>query len=149
MHELELRVDGGAEATPDQLDRHVRALFQDLRRLGALRVERRTRSAPAGSMAGAGHDLAVLVLSGVFSAAGLKAVSDVVVAYVNRSKARSVEWEFDGNKGTFTAVSAKEQQALIEAVTARIAAGPAADAADRYEVEGTDGGAPDRAAGRD
>ncbi|MEV1024773.1 hypothetical protein [Streptomyces sp. NPDC050264] len=148
MHELELRVDIGDDAPADQLDRQVRALFQDLRRLGALRVERGTRPAPAGSMAGAGHDIAVLVLSGVFSAATLKAVGNVVIAYVNRSKARAVEWEFDGNKGSFTALSAKDQQTLVDVVSARIAAGAAAgDATD--EAEETDGGAPARTAGRD
>ncbi|MFJ9038124.1 hypothetical protein ACIRF8_16200 [Streptomyces sp. NPDC102406] len=155
MHELELRVDAGHGATPDQVDRQVRALFQDLRRLGALRVERGTRPAPAGAMAGAGHEIAVLVLSGAFSAATLKAVGNVVVAYVNRSKARAVEWEFDGNKGSFTALSTEAQQALVDAVTARIAAGTAAagegenggDGGD--EAEGTDGRAPDRTAGRD
>ncbi|GAA2327872.1 hypothetical protein OKJ48_06225 [Streptomyces kunmingensis] len=149
MHELELRVDIGDGAPADQLDRQVRALFQDLRRLGVLRVERRTQPPPAGSMAGAGHDLAVLVLSGAFSAAALKAVSNVVIAYVNRSKARAVEWEFDGNKGSFTALSAKDQQVLVDAVIARIAAGTPERGTGTDEAEETDGGTPGRTSGRD
>ncbi|MEU6843496.1 hypothetical protein ABZ930_16640 [Streptomyces sp. NPDC046716] len=141
MDELRLRVDveGGLPAA--QLDRHVRSLFQDLRGLGVLRVERASAAAPAGSMAGVGHDLAVLVLSGAFSAAALKAVSTVVVAYVNRGKARAVEWEFGGDKGTFTALSAKDQHALVEAVTARIAAGAAGGAPSGTDPAGS--GAPD------
>ncbi|MFD7990097.1 effector-associated constant component EACC1 [Streptomyces mexicanus] len=148
MHELRLRVDIGDGLPADQLERHVRVLFQDLRRLGALRVERATAAPPAGSMAGVGQDLAVLVLSGAFSAASLKAVGNVVVAYVNRTKARAVEWEFDGNKGSFTALSAKDQHALVEAVTARIAAGAAQGDGSDGAGE-TDGGAPDRTADRD
>jgi hypothetical protein len=120
---LELRIDSGPDATAEQTDRQARALYTDLRRLGVLRVERGTAPPPPGSLAGAGHDLAVLVLSGAFSAAALKAVSNVVVAFVQRSKARSVEWEIDGHKGSFGALSAADQHALVEAVAARIAAG--------------------------
>ncbi|MEV5612438.1 hypothetical protein [Streptomyces sp. NPDC052225] len=149
MSELELRVDVGDGVPAEQLERHVRSLFQDLRRLGALRVARKTTAAPDGAMAGAGHDLAVLVLSGVFSAATIKAVSNVVIAYVDRSKSRSVEWEFDGNKGSFTAVSAEDQKAFMAAVTARIAAGAAGGQDGTDEAGDTDGGAPDRTAGRD
>jgi len=122
---LRLRIDSGPGATAEQTDRQVRALYGDLRTLGLLRVERGTVAAPEKSMAGVGHDLAVLVVSGAFSAASLKALSNVVVAFVERSKARSVEWEIDGHKGSFGALSAKDQQALAEAVTARIAAGTA------------------------
>ncbi|MFE1955108.1 hypothetical protein ACFW9D_32080 [Streptomyces sp. NPDC059524] len=148
MHELRLRVDIGDGSATDRVDRQTRALYQDLRRLGVLSVRRATAEAPTGSMAGVGHDLAVLVLSGAFSAAALKAVSNVVVAYVNRTKARAVEWEFDGSKGAFTALSAKDQHTLVDAVAARVAAAePAPSTTD--EAGDTDGGAPDRTAGSD
>lgn len=160
---LELRIDSGPGATAEQTDRQVRSLYGDLRTLGLLRVERGTVAAPEKSMAGVGHDLAVLVVSGAFSAAALKAVSNVVVAFVQRSKARSVEWEIDGHKGTFDALSAKDQQALVQAVTARIEAGTAAVAgatAGTGPADPTgrntngepgvgDGGTPDRTARRD
>ncbi|WP_405823670.1 hypothetical protein OG241_43300 [Streptomyces sp. NBC_01390] len=167
MHEenvrLELRIDSGPGATAEQTDRQVRSLYGNLRTLGLLRVERGTVAAPEESMAGVGHDLAVLVVSGAFSAAALKALSNVVVAFVQRSKARSVEWEIDGHKGSFDALSAKDQQALVEAVTARIQAGTAAVAsapADSGTGVATgpntnsdpgvgDGGTPDRTARRD
>lgn len=160
---LELRIDSGPGATAEQTDRQVRSLYGDLRTLGLLRVERKTVAAPAKSMAGVGHDLAVLVVSGAFSAAALKAVSNVVVAFVQRSKARSVEWEIDGQKGSFGALSAKDQQALVEAVTARIGAGtaalagttndpgtaPAVDPNTPSDPGVGDGGTPDRTARRD
>lgn len=151
VHQLELRIDAGPEAAADQIDRQVRSLYRDLRTLGVLRVERKTAAAPDASMAGVGYDLAVLVLSGAFSAAALKAVSNVVVAFVQRSKARSVEWDFDGNKGSFSALSAKDQHALVEVVSARIAA--SAGGTTSQDTDGEpgvgDGGTPDRTAGRD
>lgn len=152
---LELRIDSGPGATAEQTDRQVRSLYKDLRTLGLLRVERGTAAAPEKSMAGVGHDLGVLVVSGAFSAAALKALSNVVVAFVQRSKARSVEWEIDGHKGSFGALSAKDQQALVEAVTARIEAGTAAAGAaatgpnTNSEPGVGDGGTPDRTARRD
>ena len=140
---LKLRIDSGPGATAEQTDRQVRSLYGDLRTLGLLRVERGTVAAPEASMAGVGHDLAVLVVSGAFSAAALKALSNVVVAFVERSKARSVEWEIDGHKGSFGALSAKDQQALVEAVTARIEAGTAAVAGGQADPGTTPATGPD------
>ncbi|MFJ8650194.1 hypothetical protein ACIRNI_29315 [Streptomyces sp. NPDC093546] len=148
MDEMELRVDAGPSASPEQLDRQVTSLYQDLRALGRFQVRRKPALAPGGSMASAGYELGVLVVSGAFSAAAVKAMSNVLVAYIQRSKARSVAWEFDGHKGTFEALSAKDQSALVEVVAARIAAG-----ADGAETDGAtgdgDGGTQNRAAGRD
>lgn len=152
MHRLELRIDSGPEATAEQTDRQVASLYRDLRTLGVLNVQRKSVAPPPGSMAGAGYDLVVLVLSGVFSAAAAKSVSNVLVAYLQRSKARAVEWEFDGHKGSFSALSAKDQHALVEVVAARISAEAAAASGDGNtddEPGVGDGGTPDRTAGRD
>lgn len=147
MHELVLRVDAGSAVSDEQVERRVRSLFRDLKTVGLFHVQRKQAPAPAGSMASAGYELGALVVSGVFSAAALKALSNVLTAYVQRSKARSVEWEFDGHKGTFQALSAKDQTRLIELVAARIAEG--ADEDGSGEPGGSDGGTPDRPAGRD
>ncbi|MEV7339429.1 hypothetical protein [Streptomyces sp. NPDC093544] len=151
VHQLELRIDSGPEATTDQTSHQVSSLYRDLRTLGVLRVERKTEAAPADSMAGVGYDLGVLVLSGAFSAAALKAVSNVLVAFVQRSKARSVEWEFDGNKGSFSALSTKDQHALVEAVSSRITAETVGTPSQNISGQSGvgDGGTPDRTAGRD
>jgi hypothetical protein len=148
VYELVLRVEAGPAASDEQVERQVRSLYKDLRALGLFHVERKQAPAPAGSMASAGYEIGALVVGGAFSAASLKALSNVLVAYIQRSKARSVEWEFDGNKGTFQALSAKDQNKLVEVVAARIAAGPGADGGSG-EPGGSDGGTPDRAAGRD
>lgn len=147
MHELVLRVDAGSAVSDEQVERRVRSLFRDLKTVGLFHVQRKQAPAPAGSMASAGYELGALVVSGVFSAAALKALSTVLTAYVQRSKARSVEWEFDGHKGTFQALSAKDQTRLIELVAARIAEG--ADEDGSGEPGGSDDGTPDRPAGRD
>jgi len=132
----------------EQVERQVRSLYQDLRTLGLFNVRRKQASAPAGSMASAGYEIGALVVSGTFSAAALKAMSNVLVAYIQRSKARSVEWEFDGSKGTFQALSAKDQSKLVDVVASRIAAGISAGGGNG-EPGDSDGGTPDRTAGRD
>lgn len=148
MYELVLRVDSGPMASDEQVERQVRSLYRDLRTLGLFNVERKQAPAPAGSMASAGYEIGALVVSGAFSAAALKAMSNVLVAYIQRSKARSVEWEFDGNKGTFQALSAKDQNKLVDIVASRIAAGVSTDVGNG-EPGDSDGGTPDRSAGRD
>ncbi|MGY4928774.1 hypothetical protein [Streptomyces sp. 900105755] len=130
------------------MERQVLSLYRDLRTLGLFNVERKQAPAPAGSMASAGYEIGALVVSGAFSAAALKAMSNVLVAYIQRSKARSVQWEFDGDKGMFQALSAKDQDKLVEAMALRIAAGVSVDGSSA-EPGGSDGGTPDRAAGRD
>lgn len=54
MYDLVLRVHSGPTASDEQVERQVRSLSQDLRRLGLFRVERKQAPAPAGSMASAG-----------------------------------------------------------------------------------------------
>ncbi|MEW1550629.1 hypothetical protein [Streptomyces tsukubensis] len=150
MYELVLRVDAGDEASAEQVERQVTSLYKDLRTFGRYSVARKETPAPEGSMASAGYEIGALVVSGALSAAGLKALSNVLVAYLQRSRARAVKWEFEGNSGEFRALSAKDQSRLVDVVAARIAAGgePAAGD-DANNGDGGDGGAPDRTAGRD
>ncbi|MEV7965680.1 hypothetical protein AB0O34_06815 [Sphaerisporangium sp. NPDC088356] len=165
MDEMRLQVDAGPGCTAEQLDRTVGSLYKDLRVLGLFNVKREQVPPPTGAMAGAGYQLGTLVLSGIFSAATMGALGKVLTAYVDRAKARSVEWEFDGHKGLFTALSRDDQHLLVEAVAARIAAAAgdkgvleeagavgsagAGDEKGGQEPEGGDGGTPDRTAGRD
>jgi Effector Associated Constant Component 1 len=157
VDELELRIDAGDDAGAEQVDRLVRGLRRDLRALGMVRVEHKAAVAPDGAMAGVAQELGVLVASGVFTTTTVRAVSNVVVAYVQRSKARAVEWEFDGAKGTFTALSRSDQHALVETVAARIAAGAprgegapgAGEGGAGQEGGASSGGEPDRTADRD
>ncbi|WP_405143892.1 hypothetical protein OG589_39980 [Sphaerisporangium sp. NBC_01403] len=166
MDEMRLQVDAGPGCTAEQLDRMVGSLYKDLRVLGLFNVKREQAPPPTGAMAGAGYQLGTLVLSGIFSAATMGALGKVLTAYVDRAKARSVEWEFDGHKGLFTALSRDDQRLLVEAVAARIAVAPAAagdegvleeagasavagDEEGGREPEGGDGGTPDRTTGRD
>jgi hypothetical protein len=157
VDELELRIDAGDDAGAEQVERLAQGLRRDLRALGMVRVERKAAVAPDGAVADAAHELGVLVASGVLTATTVRAVSNVVVAYVQRSKARAVEWEFDGAKGTFTAFSRGDQQALIEAVAARTAAAAprreevavgAGEGGARQEGEAGGGGESDRTADR-
>ncbi|WP_329318887.1 hypothetical protein [Streptomyces sp. NBC_01262] len=142
--ELRLYVDAGADIGPEKLDRLVSSLYKDMRALGLFTVRRAPAVPPEGAMAGAAYEVGQLVLTGAFSAAGLGAVAKVLAAYIDRVKARSVEWKFGEIEGKFTALSQDEQRLLVEAFAARVANGSRDE-----NREGGDGGTPDRAAGRD
>ncbi|WP_405731588.1 hypothetical protein OG607_33915 [Streptomyces sp. NBC_01537] len=138
--ELRLYVDAGADIGPEKLDRLVSSLYKDMRELGLFTVRRAPARPPEGAMAGAAYEVGQLVLTGTFSAAGLGAAAKVLAAYIDRVKARSVEWKFGETEGKFTGLSHREQRLLVEAFAARVA---------DENREGGDGGTPDRAAGRD
>ena len=63
---------------------------------------------------GTGNSIATLVLTGVFSAAALKAMADVVVAAIKRSGARSVTVQRGQDKVVLTALSGAEMHKLVE-----------------------------------
>lgn len=130
MDELELRIDAGDDAGPEQVERLVSGLCEDLRALGLVQVDRRSPEEGA----------ALLAVGGELTATTLRALGNVVVAYVQRSKARAVVWRFGGTTGAFTAFSRKDQDLLAETVSARAAG--AAGAQDDGAAE------PDPAAGR-
>lgn len=52
--------------------------------------------------------------SGVLSAAGLKQLASVVIAFVNRGGARKVKLTHDGDEITVEGLSSKAQQQLVE-----------------------------------
>ena len=88
MSEVVLRIDDD----PDQLPRLTTALFQDLHSSGLVDVERARAEAPAGAKAGIGADILELIIKGVFSTATVGAVTKIVLAFLERTKARSVTW---------------------------------------------------------
>ncbi|MET0237768.1 MAG: hypothetical protein ABW224_24230 [Kibdelosporangium sp.] len=96
-----------------EIERLTRLLGTDLLALGLLSVRRDTAPAPADAKS-AGQ-LTELVVSGVFSAGTLAAVTRVITAHIKRTSARSVTWEQDGKKIVLTGISAEDQKALAEA----------------------------------
>lgn len=114
MSEVVLRID----AEPAQQARLTTVLFQDLRATGLVKVAKAREEAPADAKAGVGSDLAELIVSGVFSAGTVTAVTKIVVAYLERTKARSVTWIDGDKKVVFTGIARDDQKALAEALAA-------------------------------
>jgi hypothetical protein len=119
MTDIVLRVDA---ADREQLDRATTALYDDLRALGDVRVRRGDEAAAAGSKSGVAGSIAELLLSG----GTVGAVYRVVVAWLGRSKARSVTWVQGEDKVELTALSGADQRRVIELLAEKHRAGVAA-----------------------
>ncbi|HEV7907909.1 MAG TPA: hypothetical protein VGP03_07200 [Pseudonocardiaceae bacterium] len=111
MTEVTLRVDGG-DVNDARLHQLTASLLKDLRALGLVKVARGEIDAPAGSKSGTAGQIAELVITGLFSASTISTIGKVIIAYVDRTKARSVTWEESDRKVQFTGMSKADQQAL-------------------------------------
>ncbi|MGH8794283.1 MAG: hypothetical protein ACRDXX_16750 [Stackebrandtia sp.] len=72
-----------------QLDRRCRRLAEELRVAPGLRAAP-VAATPPGDKSGLAQEIGVLLVSGLFSAAAVKAAADVIVAFVHRGSAASV-----------------------------------------------------------
>jgi hypothetical protein len=81
-------VDGPGDAR--RQDESTRQLARDLRQVGGLSVTPLETAPAAGGKSGTVQHIGALVVSGVLSAAGLKAIGEVIVAYLARSGARQI-----------------------------------------------------------
>ncbi|MBP2325667.1 hypothetical protein JOF56_006052 [Kibdelosporangium banguiense] len=75
----------------------------------------RRDTSPAPEDAKSAGQLTELVLTGVFSAGTITAVTRVITAYIKRTSARSVTWQQGDKKIVLTGLSADDQKALAEA----------------------------------
>ena len=73
-----------------------------------------TTEAPSGAKSGVALTVGEWVIKGVLSAATLNAVTQIVVAFVQRSADRSIVLERDGDRLEITGVNAHDQQQLIQ-----------------------------------
>ena len=78
------------EQEPERIEGVTRQLYDELRALGAVRVDRVRSTGDEGTKSGLGTVLGQLALSGTFSAATATAVVRVIVANLKRAQARSV-----------------------------------------------------------
>jgi hypothetical protein len=106
----------GDGTDPVRLDGLARQLGEDLRRAGPLRVHPATVPAEPGTKSPTLQQAGALLVSGVFSAVTVRAVRDVVLAFVDRAKLRSVHIKVGDNEVTVTGASKAE----LAALTARL-----------------------------
>src|SRR3954471_8787593 len=105
MQDVELTIEAASGVESERLDRLTRQLHDDLRSLGTVRVTPKPQPhVPAGARPGLATQLGVLVVSGVFSSAVIKAVLEVVMRRLDRSAVveATVTWEVNGVQGTVT-----------------------------------------------
>jgi hypothetical protein len=107
---LDVEADGVTGTRADALTRQLAA---DVRALHAFRVRTASATAPEGSKS-TGHDIATLVVTGVFSAATMQALRDVIVAYVERTKVRGVTVRVGPAEVTVTGASKADLSKIVE-----------------------------------
>ncbi|WP_329173479.1 hypothetical protein [Streptomyces sp. NBC_01477] len=159
MADVQLTVGAAPAVDAERVDRLTGQLRGDLREATGLLVRRAyAAEVPDGAMAGTALQLGTLVVSGVFSAATVKGVVDVILRRLERSAVTqaTVSWQVGGRTGTVTAsgtgVPADQLVALAAAwANADAGAGAADSAAPEQDTGGGDtaGGSADRTAGRD
>ncbi|GAA4587116.1 hypothetical protein GCM10023194_35130 [Planotetraspora phitsanulokensis] len=106
MQDVELTIEAAPGVESERLDRLTRQLHDDLRSLGTVQVTRKPQShVPTGARPGLATQLGVLIVSGAFSSAVVKAVLEVVMRRLDRSAVveATVTWEVNGVQGTVTA----------------------------------------------
>jgi hypothetical protein len=90
MPDVTLDILAGDQSTLVQVDTLSRQLMSDIRALRAFSVRVATGPGPSGGKSPAVEHVGTLIVSGVFSATALRALREVIIAYVGRTKARAV-----------------------------------------------------------
>lgn len=90
MTELSLLIEPPAALPADRVDGLAAGLADDLRAVRGLRVAHAQVPAVGPGKSAQAWELGMLVVGGVFSASTMRALAQIVVAYADRVKARSI-----------------------------------------------------------
>ena len=96
-----------------QLDESTMQLMRDLRQVAGIAVRPLSGSAIGTGKSGTVQEIGTLAVSGLLSAAGLKAISDVIVAYLQRSGARQITVRNGEHEITVTGASAADVSSVV------------------------------------
>ncbi|WP_157577175.1 hypothetical protein [Saccharomonospora iraqiensis] len=113
MTAVRIAVNGAEDSDDEEIDRWTGALYGDLATLDIHSIDRVGAEAPAGAKAGIADVVGVLVATGVLSATTVKAIADVVSAFVQRSAARSVSMELGDHRIEITGAGRAEVEAVV------------------------------------
>ncbi|HEY0696677.1 MAG TPA: hypothetical protein VGD43_02580 [Micromonospora sp.] len=158
MGQLLVQVDVDEMTDPRRLYELTNQLARDLRSIRDVIVDRVTAPAGPDTKSPTVGQIGGLVLSGLLSAAGITALKDIVVAFVQRSGARSVTVRKGDNEVVLTGVSRRDLSAAAQQLERLLGGADAAPAPGRRptgravpgaeqprelagpeEVDGTDG----------
>ncbi|MFC4337003.1 hypothetical protein [Salininema proteolyticum] len=102
--------------TPSQLDSVCEELELDFKEIRGVAAETETTPPKPGSKSGGGIGLGTIVLSGLFSSAGLTAITTVIVALIKRTKVGEVTIRRGDNEATVKDFRAKDTDKVFEQI---------------------------------
>jgi hypothetical protein len=119
--ELTVQVIGDESADAARLDELGRQLAGDLRAAGPLSVRPlMPQPPPPGSKSGVAEQIGYLVVSGLLSATTIRAIRDVIVAYLARTRARAVRIKVGDREVTLDGASAADLSAVTRQLTSLV-----------------------------
>lgn len=121
----ELRVVVSADSLrPEQVDRLTTQVARELRALGGFAVRRAADGAGDGQKSGVVESVETLVLTGTFSVTVVRAVKDVLVAWLARNQGRRVVVRAGDREVDLTGASAADVERIAAGID-RLVDGPA------------------------
>ncbi|MQM26215.1 hypothetical protein [Glycomyces albidus] len=106
--ELVIELSPGEGVSAARFDRLCSEVADEVRSVRGLAVASPQVEPAPGSKAGLGQEIGVLIVSGLVSAAGLKAIADVVIACVQRTTIGSVTVRRGETEVTMTGLHPKD-----------------------------------------
>jgi Effector Associated Constant Component 1 len=124
---LAVQVIGDESTDPGRLDELGRQLAKDLRAAGHLAVDPVPAAPPQMAKSGVKDEIAYWIISGAFSATTVRAIRDVIVAYLERTRARAVRVRVGEREVTLEGASATDLAAVTQLLTTLVPAEPPAE----------------------
>ncbi|MFG1846947.1 hypothetical protein [Micromonospora carbonacea] len=125
MSELRLLVEPAAAVSADRVDQLTAGLADDLRSVRGLRVAYAQSPATTHGKSQQAWELGMLAVGGLFSAATMRTIAVIAVAYADRIKARSVRLR-RGDRELVVTGATKVDDALVAQLVALLADPPPA-----------------------
>ncbi|MGW4461748.1 hypothetical protein [Micromonospora sp. NPDC004704] len=113
MSEVAVAIEPQTPVAAERLDALAGGLADDLRTIRGLRIGHAGSTAIGPGKSPQAWELGMLVVSGVFSAATMGAIAQIVVAYVNRANARSIRLRSGENEVEITGSTRLDDPALV------------------------------------
>jgi len=108
------------ELTPSEglsysrFDRRCAEIAEEMRLVRGLTITSPRRQAAPGTKSGPAYEIGVLIVSGALSAAGLKAVSAIIIACLERKTAASVKLRLGDKELTVEGLDPRELSEISE-----------------------------------
>ncbi|MFD2764451.1 effector-associated constant component EACC1 [Micromonospora eburnea] len=123
MTKLSLLIEPAAPLPAERVDGLAAGLADDLRAVRGLRVAYAQAPAVGPGKSAQAWELGMLVVGGLFSASTMRALAQIVVAYADRVKARSIRVR-NGDREVVVTGDTRIDPAVLERLTQLLGAPP-------------------------